>query len=608
MAGIYGTMSISHRPRGGALPVYQGSSGVYAPGADMSGRLSDSAGRLFGAAGEEEANAWGKAARAADNAVQTGLAAYEDYSKSKATQLLDEYRRRMREAMYGENGILTRKGEAAFTADDDVAARSREVREQVLGEYGDSLVGNFFAMRAREVDADNLLAAQKYKGDEFRTWQNRNDLAAAEEAADRARAWYNSPEQFGKAAAEALWHTRERLARDGYGGEALERELKEVSSGIFKGGIEQALAANDLAGARRLLAEGSGESGRMTSADIAVSGASIKAHAKRLEEQAKANARRAQETRLTALSASVWESTKGLPAKEREEAAIESIAAMTADPKERRALYAAFNQDLQFQKIREDAEASRMARELVEMGRREKMPPTQFKAMLAARVSNEEARKRADALYMGELQETPQNRENMKNIFVAIDQRQVRNGDELEALIINGRLTEKQAREARDYMDSGGKMGKLSFENLNKRWKNLGGPLENDRMPLDVYEALKVELADGKQPNEQELNRALSLLAMPGATPGRDSWFTISGTRNEPYYQALQAGRGGEWLPDITPEEYRQYSAEMQQLGLSFVSYPMAREYKKVRAMGIAPSPDSSLRDLWARLEKGEQP
>ena len=157
-------------------------------------------------------------------------------------------------------------------------------------------------------------------------------------------------------------------------------------------------------------------------------------------------------------------------------------------------------------------------------------------------------------------------------------------------------------------MDSGGKMSKLSFESLNKRWKNLGGPLENGGMPLDVYEALKVELADGKQPNEQELNRALSLLAMPGATPDRDSWLTISGTRNEPYYQALQAGRGGEWLPDITPEEYRQYSAEMRQLGLSFVSYPMAREYKKVRAMGIAPSPDSSLRDLWARLEKGERP
>ena len=174
-------MSISPKPRGGALPVYQGASGVYVSGADMSARLSDSASRLFGSAREESSKAWGNVARAANNAVQTGIAAYEDYSKSKATQLLDEYRRRVREAMYGENGILTRKGEAAFTADSDVAARSQENCEDVLGEYKDSLAGNFFAMRARDVDADNVLAAQKYKGNEFRTWQNRNDLAAVQE-------------------------------------------------------------------------------------------------------------------------------------------------------------------------------------------------------------------------------------------------------------------------------------------------------------------------------------------------------------------------------------------------------------------------------------------
>ena len=584
MAGIYGTMSISRRPRGGALPVYQGSSGVYAPGADMSGRLSDSAGRLFGAAGEEEAGAWGKAARAANNAVRTGLAAYEDYSKSKATQLLAEYRRRMREAMYGENGILTRKGEAAFTADDDVAARSRELREQVLGEYGDSLVGNFFAMRAREVDADNLLAAQKYKGDEFRTWQNRNDLAAAEEAADRARAWYNSPEQFGKAAAEALWHTRERLARDGYGGEALERELKEVSSGIFKGGIEQALAANDLAGARRLLAEGSGESGRMTSADIAVSRASIRAHAKRLEERAKANARRARETRLTALSASVWESTKGLPWKEREEAAIESIAAMTDDPKERRALYAAFNQDLQFQKIREDAARGRTARELAADARARNVLPGAFVAELDRREDvPREVRERAVRLYRGDIKENQENRSALVRLREDIDDARVRNTEEIDAYAFNHGMTDAQIENAYAYLEGGGKMKGLTQSKLAKMWQDATG----GRAPDDLYDWVKGQLPDGRQPTDKELEALLGAFYMQGISPG-----VMWPFNGETWLEAKRNQRGNEWLPELSGDEYRELTGLLQARGLPH-SRADAQRYKKYAIMGLKDEPET---------------
>lgn len=582
MAGIYGKMSISPKPRGGALPVYQGASGVYVSGADMSARLSDSASRLFGSAREESSKAWGNVARAANNAVQTGIAAYEDYSKSKATQLLDEYRRRVREAMYGENGILTRKGEAAFTADSDVAARSQEIREDVLGEYKDSLAGNFFAMRARDVDADNVLAAQKYKGNEFRTWQNRNDLAAVQEATDRALAHYNDFEQFGKATAEALWHMRERLTRDGYSGEALDRELKELSSGIFKGGIAQALAADDLSGARRLLAEGAKGSGRMTTTDIAVSKAGIKSHAKALEARARAERERADAARVAAMSASVWENTKGLPWEERNEAAIESIAAMTEDPKERRELYAAYERDAAFQKIREDAAAGKAARELAEDAFARDILPGEFMAELDRREDiDPKTRARAVELFRGDVKESPKNRAALRDLRAGIDNGVARSVDDVEAFAFNHGLTPSQTKDALSYLEGGGKTGGLTQTKLDRMWKNATG----GRAPDDLYEWIRGQLPDGKKPTDKDLEELMAKFAMKGITPGSG---LISDS--ETYLDALRNRRGNDWLPDLSSAEYREISGMLRARGLPYTRRD-AQEWKRREVLGLAYQP-----------------
>lgn len=584
MAGIYGKMSISPKPRGGALPVYQGASGVYVSGADMSARLSDSASRLFGSAREESSKAWGNVARAANNAVQTGIAAYEDYSKSKATQLLDEYRRRVREAMYGENGILTRKGEAAFTADSDVAARSQEIREDVLGEYKDSLAGNFFAMRARDVDADNVLAAQKYKGNEFRTWQNRNDLAAVQEATDRALAHYNDFEQFGKATAEALWHMRERLTRDGYSGEALDRELKELSSGIFKGGIAQALAADDLSGARRLLAEGAKGSGRMTTTDIAVSKAGIKSHAKALEARARAERERADAARVAAMSASVWENTKGLPWEERNEAAIESIAAMTEDPKERRELYAAFTQDLRFQKIREDAAKGRAARELAADALARNVLPGAFVAELDQREDIPlEVRENAIRLYRGDIKENRENRSALVRLREDIDDARVRNTEEIEAYAFNHGMTNAQIKSACAYLEDGGKMKGLTQSKLAKMWKDATG----GRAPDDLYDWVKDQLPDGRQPTDKELEALLGAFYAQGISSG-----VMWPFNGETWLEAKRNQRGNEWLPELSGDEYRELAGLLQARGLPH-SRADAQRYKKYVIMGLKDEPET---------------
>lgn len=254
MAGVYGNMlAIPNRGRGGALPTYQGGNQPYTPGANVSVRLSNDAGRIAGAAAEDSARALGNLAKAADKAIQTGVNAYEDYSKTKATQLLVEYQIRVNDAMYGEGGILTRKGDAAFTVDQDLAQRSQQIREEVLGDYKGSLAGNFFDTRIKEFDAGNMLKAQQYKGDQYDDWSFREDSAAADMFAKRAAQNYAHYEEFIKDVAQSEWHIKSALKRKGYGPEATAKGIADARSAVLGMSIQQAIANGDIAGAERLL-------------------------------------------------------------------------------------------------------------------------------------------------------------------------------------------------------------------------------------------------------------------------------------------------------------------------------------------------------------------
>ena len=131
---IYERMTI--RGRGGALPTYQRQTGAYAPGAGVSARMDDSAARIASAGDDLEARALERLGDTMNRAVQVGVKAYDDYSKSKATQLITQYRRDMNMALFGENGILTQKGEAALDADEQRAEAARKRRDSLMKDAG----------------------------------------------------------------------------------------------------------------------------------------------------------------------------------------------------------------------------------------------------------------------------------------------------------------------------------------------------------------------------------------------------------------------------------------------------------------------------------------
>lgn len=252
---IYQRMTI--RGRGGALPTYQSQQAPYVPGQGINARVSGADAEILARGYNMEAKAMEGLAKAGKNAVDVGLQAADDYAKTKAVELATKYKMGMRQSMYGEGGILTREGENAFTANADTMKRSKELRAELLKDLDGSLVAQKFNAAIDPEEAEYSLKAQEYEGKQYRVFQDRTDKAAFSEAAEMAIAGYADPKSFAKGTGEALWFQEQILRRQGYSGEALERGLKESSSKIFAGGIEQALAADDLASARRLLAEGS---------------------------------------------------------------------------------------------------------------------------------------------------------------------------------------------------------------------------------------------------------------------------------------------------------------------------------------------------------------
>ena len=278
---IYERMTI--RGRGGALPTYQSQQAPYVPGQGVTARLSDSRAEIEAAGNEAKLKAVAGLGKAVKGAIDVGLQAADDYAKTKATELVTKYKTAMRQSMYGDGGILTREGESAFTANADTMKRSKELRAELLHGMDGSLVAQKFNMVIDPEEAEYSLKAQEYEGKQYRVYQDRTDTAAFNEAAESAMYGYADANTFAKGTGQALWFQEQMLRRKGYTREALERGLKESSSKIFAGGIEQALTADDLTSARRLLKQGEGS--RMTAEDAAKARKAIDAKAEALEKR-----------------------------------------------------------------------------------------------------------------------------------------------------------------------------------------------------------------------------------------------------------------------------------------------------------------------------------
>lgn len=359
---IYNRMTI--KGRGGALPQYERQM-PYAEGSGVSARVSGEAGRIVAEGNQAVAGARKNFAAQVFGAVDTGLTAYEEYAKAKATELITQYKQGMNQVLYGENGILTLQGEEAFNADEQRAAKADALRGQLLEGIGGSLVADIFGRFADDYDAETSLKAQRYQGEQFKVFRKRANGAAAAQAVDDALLQYRDKAAFEKSVATALYYQRQVLQQDGYGGEALERGLKETASKIYSSAIQTALAHDDVAGAQRLLAEGSkvyadADSARyMTGADIEESRLRIATRADALQRKAEAEQKKAEErvenSFVAIKSQEILKQLRDFDSREEQEARLAQLTADIEDKGTREKVRKAVKYDLAEQELQRKA-------------------------------------------------------------------------------------------------------------------------------------------------------------------------------------------------------------------------------------------------------------
>ncbi len=178
---IYETMRVPAKPRGGALPTYRRQGKIHAPGAGVNVRMDDSAARIAGTGADAEARALAGLGKAIQGAADVGLKAYDDYQTVKATEGYNAFQQAMNDKLYGENGIFTRQGEAAFGSAEDMERAISETREDVVRQLGLSDVAR--QKLGKQVFAYGLQfvpKAQKHAADERKKWADGQDQASLE--------------------------------------------------------------------------------------------------------------------------------------------------------------------------------------------------------------------------------------------------------------------------------------------------------------------------------------------------------------------------------------------------------------------------------------------
>lgn len=293
---VYSSMSVPKKAAAAKLPTYRSSSeAAYAEGKNVSARLSADAARIISSGNKEELRAAERLAKQVKRTADTVEKTYDTLSESKAKRLIVDYRQKMREGLTGENGILTRVGEEAFTAEADHDELAKQTRGQILKGYEGSLAAAYFDRAADIVDEDNRLDCQKYVKKQRDDFLDRNDDAMTSEYSESAAMSWNDPKKFSENFLLALGSETGKLQRHGYSEDAIKAEVRKSAAKTFSAAIAQAIAGENYGRASQLLKEGT-EGGYV---DAKTQG-TLKTHIKTARETA---ARKAEAARKAAAAA-----------------------------------------------------------------------------------------------------------------------------------------------------------------------------------------------------------------------------------------------------------------------------------------------------------------
>ena len=238
---IYERMTI--KGRGGALPTYQRQTGVYAPGAGVSGRVSGADARIIAAGSEAEGKALVRLGDTMNKAVQVGVKAYDDYSKAKAEQAFQSVMADMNEVMYsGESGLMNRQGaDAALIGKDFDSALADSANNTVKNMELDATAQRYLSEMVKGYNLRTKPTVERHAATQTREALINSDLALAEQFQQNALLNRGDPTLYLQAIRDGAGATVAALSKRG-----ASKEEKDLAQSNYISGTFYAMAKADL--------------------------------------------------------------------------------------------------------------------------------------------------------------------------------------------------------------------------------------------------------------------------------------------------------------------------------------------------------------------------
>ncbi len=594
---IYETMRVPAKPRGGALPTYQRQGKIHAPGAGVNVRMDDSAARIAGTGADAEARALAGLGKAIQGAADVGLKAYDDYQTVKATEGYNAFQQAMNDKLYGENGIFTRQGEAAFGSAEDMERAISETREDVARQLGLSDVAR--QKLGKQVFAYGLQfvpKAQKHAADERKKWADGQDQASLELNLEgflnnpndtQARLMYLSTMQQSY---------RQYADRNGLGAEQRELGWKKILSAAYSQLADKYITAGDLNAARKLVADDplwmEGDQDKIR-AKIQARAEALQAEAERRRKQAEeaAEKRAVQGTVDAVLSGAA-----GFPTLEEQREAAFRMVDQIEQPEIKDKLRTEISKEFAWREKARDATTAREVRQYQELARAQNWTPRQAADILSRATDiSGTAREKLEKDYNGRAERaTPENKAALAELRAMLDKGAERGGidpkdtDAIDAYIYSHGLTYEQGVNAHRYAEQGGIAGEVTQTQINRAYKTLFPNRKEKSAPGDLLDLVGEELkrtAAGKSATDAEVRRVMSRLFAEGETEDA-GWFAWGIGKDETYMDALRKGRGDAWSADV--EVPAEDAARIEEL---------------LREEGVTPTPGRVRRYYWEEQE-----
>ena len=594
---IYETMRVPAKPRGGALPTYQRQGKIHAPGAGVNVRMDDSAARIAGTGADAEARALAGLGKAIQGAADVGLKAYDDYQTVKATEGYNAFQQAMNDKLYGENGIFTRQGEAAFGSAEDMERAISETREDVVRQLGLSDVAR--QKLGKQVFAYGLQfvpKAQKHAADERKKWADGQDQASLEL---NLEGFLNNPNDT---QARLMYLStmrqsyRQYADRNGLGAEQRELGWKKILSAAYSQLADKYITAGDLNAARKLVADDplwmEGDQDKIR-AKIQARAEALQAEAERRRKQAEeaAEKRAVQGTVDAVLSGAA-----GFPTLEEQREAAFRMVDQIEQPEIKDKLRTEISKEFAWREKARDATTAREVRQYQELARAQNWTPRQAADILSRATDiSGTAREKLEKDYNGRAERaTPENKAALAELRAMLDKGAERGGidpkdtDAIDAYIYSHGLTYEQGVNAHRYAEQGGIAGEVTQTQINRAYKTLFPNRKEKSAPGDLLDLVGEELkrtAAGKSATDAEVRRVMSRLFAEGETEDA-GWFAWGIGKDETYMDALQKGRGDAWSADV--EVPAEDAARIEEL---------------LREEGVTPTPGRVRRYYWEEQE-----